>query len=267
VENVLRFDFRKPVSIGMITFVGSVNEPADNPGAVVVEIDGTVVAKASDLDKHFRERHGRAFIGFTPIRGRTLRLRFPWKALVSETESPRQLPRLADIEVGGSVGQASSLPVQAHSQAGSLRHVRWNAADALTNETIASGTIPVNVAPAGRTAISFQFTTPALADRKDMWPIHVDVAVGGATDAIPIMVVDPERFFTPRTERLTEYYASKGVRQSFPIGTGTREILRNPPSVAQPDDQVWCYARHIQDGGEHNARRAFAGNQGMDFIP
>ena len=101
-----------------------------------------------------------------------------------------------------------------------------------------------------------------------MRPVRVDVALGDATDSLPIMVVDPDgEFFRSRTERLTEYYASKGVRKSFPVGTGTREILRDPPSVAQPDDQVWCYARHIQDGGEHDARRAFAGNQGINYIP
>ena len=253
-------------SVAMATLFGSVNThsgrkdaDADNPGAVVIEIDGRTVTEAPDLDKRFQVGHGRAFINFVQVTGRTVRLRFPWNPQVSGIEKDRRQPRLADVEIGGSA--TDSFPKAVRETA------RWNAVDALTSQTIASGTAPMSVESAGRSTASFQFRTPELSSRKDMRPVRVDVAVEGRTDSIPIMVIDPEQFFRPRTERLTEYYAAKGVRQSFPIGTGTREILRNPPSVAQPDDQVWCYARHLQDGGEHSARRAFAGNQGMDFAP
>ena len=116
-ENVLQFDFPEPVNIASITLFGSVktsggrqHAEADNPGAVVVEIDGRIVAEATDLDQQFQQEHGRAFIRFDPVQGRLLRLRFPWINRVANSDQARRPPRLADVEVGGSVEHPTVFP-------------------------------------------------------------------------------------------------------------------------------------------------------------
>ncbi len=264
--NVLRFDFSEPVTISMITLNGNakvlkVREDAEtfNPGAVIVEVDGKKVATVTDLDAQFRASHGRAFVSFPPVSGRQVRLIFPWVPTVSGSGESRAIPRLADVELGGSVSGVFPPALRADAD--------WKVLDALTGQTISTGRVPVSVPSAGRATAAFSFKTPTLDNTGDIRPLRIEVTAGGVTSSIPIMVIDPQRFFKPLTPRLTDFYATQGVRRCFPLGTGTREKVLEPQSVAQPDDQVWSYSRHLQDDSDFRADRMFANGVGIEYIP
>jgi hypothetical protein len=254
-ENVLSFTFPAPVWISGVTLVGDHIDIRGflnhNPGAVAIELDGRVVVAADDLDHRFLSEHGRVHLDCAPAKATTVRVRLPWSATVSDAaKSHRREPWLAEIEIEGSA--VATPPAAAVGTVQVVLH------DALSGESLALPVQATTVPPLGQAVLQLPFTAPASAHGVRALQVTASFAAANATTEI--LVIDPphpltalERLAPPDAPNLG-FIVTRGFRNLFPIGTGTRETREG---WGQPDDLVWAYSHQLKQIGR-NARTTAA---------
>jgi hypothetical protein len=238
-ENVLRFHFPSPVTITGVTLLGAAtdkhSELAHNPGAVSIECDGRSVLKKNDLDSSFVSEAGLVHLSFGPVQATELVVRLPWVEAVSSKER-RTAPSLGEVEIEGTQGALSS---EVHGEA---TLVLRNAMTAV--ETVV-GAKSISIPPGGRVVWPQSFKLP----QTDTAFYQLLVRFAGETRSVPILVIQPARTLgsverdRPSGAPVENFVTTKGFRNAFPLGTGTRDAAS---SWETPDDLVWAYSHQVK---------------------
>jgi len=250
-ENLLSFTFPTPMMIAGVTLIGDAIDvrlfPAHNPGRAAIELDGRQVATLDDLDRRFIAEHGRVRLSWAAAPATTLRVRLPWVPLVADAaKSHRREPWLAGIEISGMAGDRPAAPA-----AGTLTVTLQ---DVLSGELVSLPPMEASVPPGGQGSFTVAFTAPAQGAGVRF--LRISASFAAASAATVAMVIDPPHplagleQLVPNEAPNLGFIVTRGFRNLFGIGTGTREIREG---WGQPDDLVWAYSRQLKQIGR-NAR-------------
>jgi len=249
VENTLQFSFPRKVRVSAVTLLGSYGAFAasemNNPGKVVVELDGRQVAAMDGLDTVFSKGLGRAHIELpSGSAGSVLTVRLPWVA--EKAGRPRQQPQLGDIAIEG--WSADEEP--AATLHGQLSVVL---ADALTGQRqpLFSKEATLN---AGETRFEeFSVTLPQSA-RPGIYRIEAtfrsDESGIPTTASAPVLAISPRKTLKDIQEINgsnvlgTGMNVTRGFQQFIPLNTGTTEPFSG---WGHPDDLIWAYSRQFKE--------------------
>jgi hypothetical protein len=244
-ENVLTFTFPERVTISSMVLVGCGSQFRQgldhNPGAALVEVDGTQAGSFGNLDQLFASGYGRARLEFSPaVTGTTLRLRMPW--VMMRGGRKRTTPWLGDVEIlGVRAGEATGTQASGRLTL-SLR-------DVMSGTVKQVGAQEVSVPANGTKQVSAQFALPAAA-ATGFYRLEAEFA--GAQGAAPLMTISGQGALLPHDDIVPSQAPSlsaivtRGFRNCFPIGTGTAESHGN---WAEPDDLVWAYSHNMKQIG------------------
>jgi lipoprotein-anchoring transpeptidase ErfK/SrfK len=243
-ENSLLFTFPHPVTLTGVVLVGSFETErsfrSHNPGTVVLESGAKRVAQADLTDSRFAAGNGRLVLEFPPVTTTGLRVRMPWVASLPDGKK-RLAPWLGEIEVRGFEGNAAprlESPV-------SLQLI-----DALTGASVPVGSSRVSIDPGSAATVPVTFPMPK--SNAGLGFYRLKAQCGEAVAEIPLLQIDPAHPLAPLSDlhppdaASIGFIVTRGFRNTFDIGTGTRET---GPGWGQPDDLIWAYSRQLKQIG------------------
>ncbi len=259
-ENVVHFHFPTAVTLAGVTLMGNDLDHRGfrqhNPGAAIIEADGKRLVEATDLDARFLAEDGLAHLTFPPVQVTDLRIRLPWVEKMADGRL-RLEPQLGTTAVMGSL---TPLPPEA------TRDATLVLRDAMSGGETVLGTKNVTIPPGGRVAWTQAVPLPTAAGAHFY---QLEVRCGAEKKQVPILAIQPQRTLLSRGGALDKnsvglgFIVTRGFRNCFPLGTGTREPGGNWES---PEDLIWAYS-HLakQTGGGTKARAACLYVTNADF--
>jgi hypothetical protein len=254
-ENVLTFTFPGPMTVAAVTLIGSPDNHRNyllhNPGAVVVEADGTRVADANDLDARFIAEAGAVRLAFAPRMASVLRVHLPWVEgavkLPTGDSRRRETPWLGEIQIDGAVAKLSDA---VHGKLVlSLR-------DALSGSERLIGGKDLELAPGEIQTLSYPIELPKSETARFY---RLEATLNGQTASAPILSIDPVHPLQPLDDLRPPsapsmgFIVTRGFRNVFDTGTGTAELTA---SWGTPDDLVWAYSHQMKQLGRNSRTRA-----------
>lgn len=245
-DNSLRFVFPCPVTIGAITLIGCPsnyrNYHKHNPSSAIIELDGQEVSRLTDLNTRFLAEHGNIRVVLPPKVAKEVRVRLPW---IRASSFPKSKPWLAEIQIEGSKDPPADIKGQ----------LAVKIVDALGDQSPSS--IKAVSIPAGTAQ---QFDIPVtVPSRSDPSFYRVELSFAGQSVSVPFLSIDPKRVILPVTDVLPSeaaklgFIVTKGFRNVFDLGTGTKKPLSNWSS---PDDLIWAYSRQLKQIGRNATTEA-----------
>jgi len=249
-ENVLRVTFPAPVRVTAVTLVGCGSEYRlgldHNPGAAIIEADGSQIASFPAIDQNFLDGYGRARLELPPTSTNNLRLRLPWVPMRADRR--RQIPWLGEIEVEGSTAPA------AKSVSGNLEVLLRDPFGSKPTTPVASEL--VQLAAGGRHRVTTSFTLPATTGTRFF---TLEARFSGAEARVPVMAITPTspiqsrgKLLPPNAPAMSQL-VTHGFRNCFGLGTGTAEINT---AWGAPDDLIWAYSRQLKQEPRNAATEA-----------
>lgn len=259
-ENVLLYHFPMQVTVSGIALNGNAGDYRQftwsNPGEAMIECDGKEVAHESNLDSRFVNENGLVYITFPPVKVTNLRVRIPWVSTLPDGKARREV-QLGNSEV---LGNVHSLPGPVEGNATLVLR------DTMSGAETEVAKKRISVPPGGRVIWPQSVALP-----KSVNPAYyqLEARFDNQKKRVPLLAIQPKQTLlsikqaSPDDCPSLNFIVTRGFRNGFPFGTGTREGSGSWETI---DDLIWCYSRQAKQtsfGAKVNANWLYLSNNGF----